>query len=226
MSSSASVTDPDVDPESSDNTSTHVNVESLSHLLVQVCSVRLPSSCKLVDLGVIMRIDDKYTYRTEIIRKKGKTSSLIHIDESFDVLVSINSVIHFQILAPTRIFGSHDLGQLRFNLKSVIENYCLNHQNNDETSPSYRIQLSFENSTTITNPFRSNIQNSPTTGMIEVIFYGSILKQQIQTTSTRNVQAEAIRPSIDENQLEQLKAQVMISPKHISICFQRYTFKI
>lgn len=157
---------------------TSTATESLSHLLVQICSVRLPSSSKLVDIGVIMKIDDKYTYRTEIIRKKNRTSPLINIDESFDVLVSLNSVIHFKILAPTRIFGRNDLAQLEFNLRSVIDHYYLNQSHeDDDSSPSYRIQLAFQNSATIINPFRLNDAGTSSNGMIEVIFNGSILKK-------------------------------------------------
>ncbi|CAF4659393.1 unnamed protein product, partial [Rotaria magnacalcarata] len=48
--------------------------ESLSELRVKICSVRLPSSTKLVDICVIMEIDNKYPYRTEIIHKKGKSN--------------------------------------------------------------------------------------------------------------------------------------------------------
>ena len=44
--------------------------ESLAQLRIKISSVRLPSTIKLVDLCVIMKVDNKYTYRTEIIRKK------------------------------------------------------------------------------------------------------------------------------------------------------------
>lgn len=152
--------------------------ECLSQLRIQICSVRLPASTKLVDIVVIMKIDNKYTYRTELIRKKGRTSSLIIINESFDALVTTDSKINFKILAPTRLFGSHDLGQLEFNLKSIINDYYLNEQlHNSDPSPSYRVQLAFENSANVSNPFRINPADQSSMGMIEVIFNGSILKQ-------------------------------------------------
>lgn len=156
-----------------------LSAETLSQLRIQIFSVRLPSTSKLVDIGVVMEIDNKYTYRTEIIRKKGRTSSLININESFDALVSVNSLINFKILAPTRLFGRHDLGQLEFNLKSIIEDYHSKEPtNSNESSPSYRVQLAYQNSSTVSNPFRSNVTNSPSSGMIEVIFSGTLLKQQ------------------------------------------------
>src|SRR5580692_10942118 len=95
-------------PSSADKDDHHTT-ESLSQLRVKICSVRLPLSNKLVDICVIMEVDNKYTYRTEIIRKKGKTnnqnlnSSIITINESFDVLVTSNSKIKLKILAPTRL---------------------------------------------------------------------------------------------------------------------------
>jgi hypothetical protein len=132
-----------------------------------------------MDIAVVMEIDNKYTYRTEIIRKKGRTSSLININESFDALVSVNSLINFKILAPTRLFGRHDLGQLEFNLKSIIEDYHRKEPMHcNEPSPSYRVQLAYQNSTTVSNPFRSNVTNHPSSGMIEVILSGTILKQE------------------------------------------------
>jgi hypothetical protein len=165
---------------SSDN---HVP-ESLSQLRIKICSVHLPSSSKLVDISVIMEIDNKYTYRTEIIRKKGKsnpptTNPVININESFDILVTLNSKVNFKILAPTRIFGNSDIGQLALNLKSIIDDYYLKEQINiNEISPSYRVQLPFQNSTISSNLFRLNDTNNSSTGTIEVVFSGSILKQQ------------------------------------------------
>ena len=157
---------------------TATTAECLSQLRIQICAVRLPASTKLVDIVVIMKIDSKYTYRTELIRKKGRTSPLISINESFDALVSPDSKINFKILAPTRLFGSHDLGQLEFNLKSIINDYYLNEQlHNSDPSPSYRVQLAFENSANVSNPFRINPADQSSMGMIEVIFNGSILKQ-------------------------------------------------
>jgi hypothetical protein len=163
--------------------------ESLSQLRIKICSVRLPSSNKLVDICVIMEVDNKYTYRTEIIRKTGKsnttTSPIIIINETLDTLVTSDSKINLKIHAPTRLFGNNDLGKIEFNLKSIIDDYYLKQQNtnNDDISPSYRVQLPFKNSTTSSNLFRSNDNNNnSTTGMIEVIFYGSILKQQQNET--------------------------------------------
>jgi hypothetical protein len=157
--------------------------ESLSQLRIKICSVRLPSSSKLVDICVIMEVDNKYTYRTEIIRKTGKsnptTNPVIIINETLDTLVTSDSKINLKIHAPTRLFGNNILGQIEFNLKSIIDDYYLKQENNDDQSPSYRVQLPFQNSTTSSsNLFRLNDNNNPATGMIEVIFYGSILKQQ------------------------------------------------
>ncbi|CAF4563434.1 unnamed protein product, partial [Rotaria sp. Silwood2] len=87
--------------------------ETLSQLRVKICSVRLPSSIKPVDISVVMEVDNKHFYRTEIIRKKNKlntNSSIITINESFDILVTLNSKILIKILAPTRLFGNHDIG--------------------------------------------------------------------------------------------------------------------
>ena len=100
-------------------------LESLSQLRIKICSVRLPSSSKLVDICVIMEIDSKYTYRTEIIRKKSQSnptiaSPVILINESFDALVSTNSKMNFKILAPTRLFGNTDIGKIEFNLKWIM----------------------------------------------------------------------------------------------------------
>ncbi|CAF3977301.1 unnamed protein product [Rotaria sordida] len=167
--------------------------ESLSQLRVKICSVRLPSSTKLVDICVIMEIDNKYPYRTEIIRKKSKsntitttTSSVILINESFNTLVTLNSKINFKIHAPTRRFGNRDIGQIEINLQSIIDDYYLkeqnnNNNNNNDTLPSYNVQLPFQNSTTSSNLLRLNDNNNdPSVGVIDVIFYGSILKQQQQ----------------------------------------------
>ncbi|CAF0949453.1 unnamed protein product [Adineta steineri] len=179
--------------------------ESLAQLRIKICSVRLPSSCKLVDLCVIMEVDSKYTYRTEIIRKKGKsntttttttaTNPVITINESFDALVSLNSKINFKILAPTRLFGNNDIGQVEFNLKSIIENYYLNERNNnnDDRSPSHRVQLPFQNPTTSSSSRLYDTRN-PSIGMIEVIFYGSILKQQVQQNRSSQILSESNIP--------------------------------
>jgi hypothetical protein len=169
--------------------------ESLSQLRIKICSVRLPSSSKLVDICVIMEVDNKYTYRTEIIRKKGKsnptTNPVIIINETLDTLVTSDSKINLKIHAPTRLFGNNILGQIEFNLKSIIDDYYLKQENNNnnDQSPSYRVQLPFQNSTTSSsNLFRLNDNNNnPATGMIDVIFYGSILKQQQQNEATQTL---------------------------------------
>jgi len=169
--------------------------ESLSQLRIKICSVRLPSSSKLVDICVIMEVDNKYTYRTEIIRKTGKsnptTNQVIIINETLDTLVTSDSKINLKIHAPTRLFGNNILGQIEFNLKSIIDDYYLKQENNDnDQSPSYRVQLPFQNSTiSSSNLFRlnDNNNNNPAIGMIEVIFYGSILKQQQNETLTEQV---------------------------------------
>lgn len=168
--------------------------ESLSQLRVQICSVRLPSSNKSVDISVHMEVDDKYSFRTEIIRRKNRTisTSMIPINESFDVLVTSNSKIKIKILAPTRLFSTHDIGQLQFTIKSILESY---HQSlsseqintNNNTIPSYPIKLPFENSTTTSSSstFRSNDVNNNSHGAIEIIFYGSLLKQQNSQQTVR-----------------------------------------
>jgi len=175
-------------PSSSSTTDRYDNrtTESLCQLRVKICSVRLPSSNKLVDICVIMEVDNKYTYRTEIIRKKGKTntnitSPIIIINESFDVLVTKNSKIKLKVHAPTRLFGNHDIGQLQFNIKSIIDDYHSSEQidNNNDTTPSYLVKLPFDNSTTTTTTtIRSNDVNNLSNGIVEIIFYGSLLKQK------------------------------------------------
>ncbi|CAF0862952.1 unnamed protein product [Rotaria sordida] len=180
--------------------------ESLSQLRVKICSVRLPSSTKLVDICVIMEIDNKYPYRTEIIRKKSKsntitttTSSVILINESFNTLVTLNSKINFKIHAPTRRFGNRDIGQIEINLQSIIDDYYLkeqnnnnNNNNNNDTLPAYNVQLPFQNSTTSSNLLRLNDNNNDlSVGVIDVIFYGSILKQQQQQNGTTQTLSES-----------------------------------
>ncbi|CAF0969391.1 unnamed protein product [Adineta ricciae] len=177
--------------------------ESLAQLTVKICSVRLPSSTKLTDIYVIMEIDSKYTYRTEIIRKKDKsntatstaTNPIIIINESFDALISLTSKVCFKILAPTRLFGNSDIGQADFNIKTIIDNYCIyeqhNNMNNDSRSPSFRVQMPFQTSSASasSNSARLNDQNS-STGIIELIFYGSILKQNSQSNRTAQTSIE------------------------------------
>lgn len=175
--------------------------ESLSQLRVQICSIRLPPSTKSVDISVHMEVDEKYPFRTEIIRRKNRTtttSSVIPINESFDVLVTSNSKIKIKVLAPTRLFGAQDLGQLQFTIKSILESYqqsrsssSSSEQIDQDTIPSYTMKMPFENSTTSNSIFRSNdVNNNSSYGLIEIIFYGSLLKQQNnhpQTVRKRNL---------------------------------------
>ncbi|CAF3631123.1 unnamed protein product [Adineta steineri] len=179
--------------------------ESLSQLRVKICSVRLPSSNKLVDICVNMEVDNKYTYRTEIIRKKGKTttttnSPIILINESFDVLVTSNSKIKLKILAPTRLFGNHDIGQLQFSVKTIINEYHSSEQINNDTTPSYLVKLPFNNSTTSTSLFRSNEINNLANGIVELIFYGSLLKQHNENRNQQDTLQS--RPSSTHSMLE------------------------
>ncbi|CAF3440978.1 unnamed protein product [Rotaria sp. Silwood1] len=186
--------------------------ESLSQLRVKICSVRLPSSTKLVDICVIMEIDNKYPYRTEIIFKKSKsntttaTNRVILINESFNALVTLNSKINFKIHAPTRRFGNRDIGLIDINLKSIIDDYYLKEQNNNnnDTLPSYHVQLPFQNSSTSSNLLRLNDNNNdPSIGMIEVIFYGSILKssqQQSEQNGTTQPLSESDTNSTSQNE--------------------------
>jgi hypothetical protein len=179
---------------SADKDDTRTTV-SLSQLRVKICSVRLPSSTKLVDICVIMEVDNKYTYRTEIIRKKDKTninSPIIPINESFDILVTLNSKIKLKILAPTRLFGNHDIGQFQFAIKTIIDDYHSSEQitnnNNNDINPSYLVKFPFENSTTSSSIFRSNDTNNVSNGIVEIIFYGSLLKQQQQQQNENRIQ--------------------------------------
>jgi hypothetical protein len=138
-----------------------------------------------------MEVDNKYTYRTEIIRKKDKTnlnSPVIPINESFDVLVTLNSKIKLKILAPTRLFGNHDIGQFQFAIKTIIDDYHSSVEiDNNDTTPSYRVKFPFENSTTSSSIFRSNDTNNVSNGIVEIIFYGSLLKQQQNENRTQQV---------------------------------------
>lgn len=161
---------------------TRSTAESLSQLRVKICSIRLPSSSKLVDIFVIMEVDCKYTYRTEVIRRKNKnnssnsnspspssnnatTNNVINVSESFDALVTSNSKIKLRILAPTRLFNNHDIGQLQFDLRKILDDYSSSDQIRlNETPPSYSAQISFDNSN----------------GNVDLIFYGSLIEQRHQ----------------------------------------------
>lgn len=186
--------------------SEHQSLESLSQLRVQICSVRLSSSTKLVDICVILEVDGKYTYRTDIVRKPNKseasTNSAIKFNETLDTLVTAESKIHFKVHAPTRLFGANDLGHVELTIQSIIDEYHLKQRNHptDELSPSYRVQLPFRNVSTSSSLFRSNDNsNQPATGMIEVVFHGSILKQgQVQENETvQMVTTESVMQIID-----------------------------
>ncbi|CAF4464437.1 unnamed protein product, partial [Rotaria sp. Silwood2] len=163
--------------------------ETLSQLRVKICSVRLPSSIKPVDISVVMEVDNKHFYRTEIIRKKNKlntNSSIITINESFDILVTLNSKILIKILAPTRLFGNHDIGQLQLNIKTIIDDYHLSEQINNDTIPSYLVKLPYDNLTRSSSIFRSNDTNNLSNGIIEIIFYGSLLTQHDDNSNQQN----------------------------------------
>lgn len=181
---------PSSTPLSSTDRNETQSTESLSQLRVKICSVRLSSSTKPVDISVTMEVDNKYTYRTEIIRKKARTisnSSLIPINESFDILVTSNSKIRLKILAPTRLFGNNEIGQLQFAIKTILDEYRSSEQieNVIDSQPSYSTKLPFENSTNSSSIFRTNETNNNSNGMIEIIFYGSLLKQQQQGNRNR-----------------------------------------
>ena len=187
---------------SADKDDTRTN-EPLSQLRAKICSVRLPSSTKLVDICVTMEVDNKYNYRTEIIRKKGKTninSAVIPVDESFDILVTSNSKIKLKVLAPTRLFGNHDIGQFQFLIKTILDDYHASEQidNTIDLTPSYRVKFPFENATTSSSIFRSNETNNASNGIVEITFYGSLLKQQ---NENRNEQVMNISMSSIEREL-------------------------
>ena len=164
----------------------NLTTESLSQLRVTICSVRLPASTKLIDISVLMEVDNKYTYRTEVIRKKGKINSstnppLVTINESFDILVTSNSKIMLKILSPTRLFGNHDIGQLDFDIKTIIHDYISSEQtNNEDTIPSYVVKLPFDNLTRSSSIFRSNNTSNSSNGIIEITFHGNLLKKQAE----------------------------------------------
>lgn len=191
--------------QASSSSSDQQSHETLSQLRVQICSVRLSSSTKLVDIYVIMEIDEKYTYRTEVIRKPSKsnasTDSLIKINEILDTLVTMDSNINFKIHAPTRFFGANDIGYVKLTVRSIIDDYNLKQRNNHATensSPSHRVQLPFQNASTPSNIFRSNenSDHSPT-GIIEVVFHGSILKQE-RPQQANQTTSESVDRIIDE----------------------------
>lgn len=188
---------PSSTPSSSADRNENHSSETLSQLRVKICSVRLPLSTKLVDISVVMEVDNKYTYRTEVIRKKARTtpnSPIILINESFDILVTSNSKIKLKIIAPTRLFGSNDLGQLQFAIKTILDEYCSSEQieNTNDIQPSYSAKLSFENSNNSSSIFRANETNNNSTGVIEMIFYGSLLKQQKERNTDRTEQVKSI----------------------------------
>lgn len=193
--------------------------ESLSQLRVKICSVRLPSTSKLVDICVIMEVDSKYSYRTELIRKKTKTSTtnsnplLITINESFDVLVTSNSKMKLRVLAPTRLFSTHDIGQIEFRLRTILEQYKSSEQisNTPEqaaSSASFQIRL----------PFDLSDLDDPSAGMMEVVFYGSLLEQkqrehqqqqQQENRNPSNAEQVNIRLSLDWNSISSRRTQLI-----------------
>ena len=178
--------------------------ESLSQLRIKICSVRLSSSSKLVDVCVIMEVDNKYTYRTEVVRKKGKSNTrtaptashpVVTINESFDVLVSSNSKIRLRILAPSLLFGNHDIGHVQFNIKSIINDYSSTEHEPDGATPvSHTVQFPFEPPIASSILFRPNNTNP---GCVELIFFGSILKQEPRIHEPRSEQnAELVSDSL------------------------------
>ena len=156
--------------------------ESLSQLRVKICAVRLPATSKLVDICVIMEVDSKYSYRTELIRRKNKTPtshpSLVTINESFDVLVKSNSQMKLRVLAPTRLFSSHDIGQIQFTLRAILEQYKASEQISTPPPPAAAATASPSASFQVRLPFDFANLDDPTGGMMEVIFYGSLLEQK------------------------------------------------
>ncbi|CAF1011549.1 unnamed protein product [Rotaria sordida] len=188
-----------------DNNNNNRTTEILSQLRAKICSVHLPSSIKPVDISIVMEVDNKHFYRTEIIRKKNKlntNSSIIIINESFDIIVTLNSKILIKILTPTRLFGNHDIGQLQFNIKTLINDYHLSEQfNNYDTIPSYLVKLPYDNLTRSSSIFRSNDTNNLSNGgIIEIIFYGSLLRQLDENSNQQNT--EQSRPSSSHSLLE------------------------
>ncbi|CAF3285643.1 unnamed protein product, partial [Rotaria sp. Silwood2] len=106
------------------------------------------------------------------------------------------------------------IGQIEINLKSIIDDYVLNEENNNnnnnnnnETSPSYHVQLPFQNSSTSSNLLRLNDNNNdPSIGIIDVIFYGSILKQQQQHNGTTQTLSESTTNSTLQNETANLSS--------------------
>jgi hypothetical protein len=164
--------------------------ECLSQLRVKICSVRLPSSSKLVDICVIMEVDSKYSYRTEVIRRKSKVNTnatacanhpVIPINESFDVLVTSNSKIKLKVLSPSRVFSNHDIGQMQFTVKAILDDYGSSEQimKNDMPS-SYRAILPFDSLMSTSSLFRSNDTHPHSNGTVEIMFCGALLEQKRQ----------------------------------------------
>lgn len=193
----------------------HRTTENLSQIRVKICSVRLPSSIKLVDICISMEVDNKYTYRTDVIRKKNKSqtnSSTIIVNESLDIIATLNSKILMKIFSPTRLFGNHDIGQLQFNIKSIVNSYNLSEQNNNnDPIPSYVAKLPYENLTRSSSIFRSHDSNNTSSGIIEIIFYGSLFRQQDDHRNpqnseqqTRQLSSELVKDNDSEKQDELL----------------------
>ena len=209
--------------------------ESLSQLRIKICSVRFSSSRKLVDVCVIMEVDNKYTYRTEVVRKKGKSNTstaatashpVVTINESFDVLVTSNSKIKLRILAPTLLFGNHDIGHIQFNIKSIIDAYSSTEHPADSATPiSHTAQFPFEPPIASSILFRSNTTN---TGCVEIMFFGSILNQEPRIHEPGNgpsaelvSDASMLRRSTSSPSLEHTVLTVLVigfnSGKYVSI---------
>ncbi|CAF0834292.1 unnamed protein product [Didymodactylos carnosus] len=217
----------------------------LSQLRIKILNVKLPSSTKLVDVCVILEVDSKYSYRTEIIKKKHRplsqitssstsnatmstvlnstspsisatsnTSShpTVNVNESFDVLVTNNSKILLKVIAPTRLFGTNDIGQVKFDIKTILNEYQMKRHTFQETSPpSYKTELPLENSSRRTADHLNNSGTSTTAserGSIEILLHGAILNESENTTNNSNETAH-----IENNTL-------LNNTRSLSICQQ------
>ena len=162
--------------------------ETISQLRVGIRTVRLTSPSKSIDVSVIMEVDSKYTYKTKVARNKNNPNSnstsnhnksIIVINESFDVLITSNSKIKLKILSPTRLFSSNEIGQLQFNIKTILDDYALSDQIHKNDKPmSYVVKLPFD-SPNSTSLFRSNdSMHHSSGGLVELVFCGSLLEQK------------------------------------------------
>lgn len=178
---------PSTSVESASNKDENRTGECLSQLRLEIRSVRLPSSSKLVDICVIVEADGKHTYRTQVVRRKSRSTSnstsnpnnlLIRIEESFDILVTSNSRIKLKIYSPSRLFGGNEIGQLHFNIKMLLDEFTTSDQINRNNKPtSFTVKWSFDSSSSSSTP-GSIDSNASSCGVIELTFYGSLLEEQ------------------------------------------------